>query len=89
MEDALAAMAGALQVTPLTADDQRLLLDCARDVAHSTQRRYAPLSTFMIGLALGQAGDADRAVALQRAIEVLTAALPTEAAQDAADPRGG
>ena len=89
MDDALAAMAEALQVAPLSADDQRLLLDCARDVAHSTQRRHAPLSTFMIGLALGQAGDTDRAGALQRAIDALTAALPTEAAADAPDPQDG
>ena len=89
MDDALAAMAEALQVAPLSADDQRLLLDCARDVAHSTQRRYAPLSTFMIGLALGQAGDTDRTGSLQRAIDALTAALPTEAAADEPDPQDG
>jgi hypothetical protein len=87
MDDALAAMAQALQVAPLSADDQRLLLDCARDVAHSTQRRYAPLSTFLIGLALGRSenGTAE----LQRTIDTLTAALPTEAATDAPDPADG
>ena len=89
MDDALAAMADALQVAPLSDGDQRLLLDCARDVAHSTQRRYAPLSTFMIGLALGQAGEPDRHSALQRAIDDLTAALPTEGAPDPGNPQGG
>jgi hypothetical protein len=89
MDDALAAMADALQVAPLSADDQRLLLDCARDVAHATQRRYAPLSTFMIGLALGAARDVDPMGALQRAIDTLTAALPTQAPADVPGPQDG
>ena len=89
MDDALAAMAEALQVPPISAEDQRLLLDCARDVAHSTQRRYAQLSTFLLGVALGRGGDTEGTAALQRAIDMLTAALPTEAATDDPDPQGG
>lgn len=46
----------------------QLLLDVARDVAHDAVRPGAPVSTFMIGLALGRADiattdDAQRAIA--------------------------
>lgn len=36
--------------------DQELLLDVARDVAHGVERRAAPLTTFVLGLAAGRAG---------------------------------
>jgi hypothetical protein len=36
--DVLEAMAAALGVAPLSAEEQQLLLDCTRDLAHSKQR---------------------------------------------------
>ena len=77
---ALDDLAAALGVAGLTGDEQRLLLDCARDVAHLTQRRFAPLSTFLLGVAVGAA--ADRPTALADAVSAIRAALPTETAQD-------
>lgn len=37
--------------------DIAALLDVAKDVAHNVARPAAPLSTFLLGLALGRAGD--------------------------------
>ena len=34
---------------PLDDDDVDALLDLARDVAHGTERRNAPLATFLVG----------------------------------------
>ena len=48
-----------------------LVLDLARDVAHGVARPAAPLTTFLLGLAAGQAGG-DAA-----AVERITARLPT------------
>lgn len=72
-------IAAALGVAPLSAEEQGLLLDVARKVAHGTERRYAPLSTFLVGVAVaGAAGE--RTPALRNALTGLRAALP--AAQD-------
>ncbi|MBW3658213.1 MAG: molybdopterin-guanine dinucleotide biosynthesis protein MobA [Actinobacteria bacterium] len=56
-----------LGVAALTDDEVARLLVLARDVAHGTERRYAPLSTFLAGVAVG-AGDTPRAAALDQAI---------------------
>ena len=40
----------------VTAVDQDLLLDVARDAAHAITRPAAPLTTFLVGLAAGQRG---------------------------------
>jgi hypothetical protein len=39
--------------------DEALVLDLARDAAHSVERRAAPISTFLLGYAAG-AADADQ-----------------------------
>lgn len=36
-------------------DEAALVLDLARDVAHSTERRFAPLTAYALGLAVGAA----------------------------------
>lgn len=43
--------------------DQRLVLDLARDVAHAVARPAAPLSTYLLGLAVGRGIDPARAAA--------------------------
>ena len=59
-----------------------LVLDLARDVAHGTERRFAPLTAYAVGVAVGQAlGDAattaeDRQDALRRLVTALTGAVP-------------
>lgn len=37
--------------------DTRLVLDLARDVAHNTVRPAAPVSAYLLGLAVGRGGD--------------------------------
>lgn len=36
-------------------DEAALVLDLARDVAHGTERRFAPLTAYALGLAVGAA----------------------------------
>ncbi len=62
-----AALAAELGVTDLDVDE-RLLLDVARDAAHSVARPAAPITTFLVGYAAARAGgDAE---AVRRAAEV-------------------
>jgi len=44
-----------------TAADVRTVLDLARDAAHQVERPAAPLTTFLLGLAVGQGQPLDRA----------------------------
>ena len=69
-------LAAALNVPALSSDEEALLLDAAREVAHGSQRRYAPLSSYLIGVAVGQAGGGDDA--LRSAVTAVLAALPDE-----------
>ncbi|MDP9092905.1 MAG: DUF6457 domain-containing protein [Actinomycetota bacterium] len=56
-----AELAAELGVDP-AAVDLTLLLDVARDAAHSVARPAAPLTTFLVGLAAGLQGGAPAAV---------------------------
>lgn len=42
---------------PETEIDTALLLDLAREVAHNTVRPAAPVSTYLLGLAVGRGGN--------------------------------
>lgn len=57
-----------LGVAPLTEDEVAALLDLARDVAHGAERRFAPLSTFLAGVAAGAEGSDDRPATIRRAL---------------------
>lgn len=57
-------LAEALGEEPLTPEEVADVLDLARDIAHHTERRFAPLSTYLLGLAVGGA-DGDRRERLQ------------------------
>jgi hypothetical protein len=50
----------ALQLDPVDTD---LVLDLARDVAHGVLRPAAPLSTYLLGLAVGRGADPGEAAA--------------------------
>lgn len=65
--DWLARYAQALGVEPLGEAEAQALLDLARDVAHGSERKHAPLSTFLAGVLAGRGGD--RAAALRAATE--------------------
>jgi hypothetical protein len=80
VDEVVQRLAAALGVAPLTAGEEELLLDCARDVAHGSQRRHAPLSTFLLGAAVS-GGEVDRSTALREAVERIRAVL-----DDAAPP---
>ena len=43
--------------------DRDLILGVAKDVAHAVARPAAPLTTYLLGLAVGAGADADRAAA--------------------------
>lgn len=75
LERWLAELAEALDVSEAIEDmDEEALLDAARVVAHSVERRAAPLSAYLIGLAMATTDESlevlcDRAVAAARAFE--------------------
>ena len=51
MDDFLDRYAAALGVAPLTAEEVAAILDLAREVAHGTERKNAPLATWLAGRA--------------------------------------
>lgn len=54
-----------------------VVLDLARDAAHGVARPAAPLTTFLLGVAVGRGADRDTAAAAIRA--VIPVAEPPEA----------
>ena len=58
----LSAAATALGLDPSSVHTATLL-NVARDVAHNVARPAAPLSTFLLGVAVGRAADPDLALA--------------------------
>lgn len=60
MEDWMSAVCAALD---LDAPDQRIVLDLARDVAHSVARPAAPLTAYLVGVAVGRGADPKAAAA--------------------------
>lgn len=61
--DWLRDVAEQLAIPALDDDVTTALLDLARDVAHNTERRYAPLTCFLVGAAMGN----DRAAVIDLA----------------------
>jgi len=84
MADWIDELAQALDVPALSPEEQRELLAAARDVAHRTERRITPLSTFLLGCWVG-GRDAPRDRATADAIARLRAVLPA-AEPGAEDP---
>jgi uncharacterized protein DUF6457 len=66
---------------PLTSAETTQLLCAAGDVAHRVERKMSPLSTFVIGCAVGRklANGADRTEALSDTLKQLEALLPPQA----------
>lgn len=77
MQDWLERYARDLDVAPLSDDEAAELLDLARDVAHGTERRYAPLSTFLAGVLAGRRADAPRPSSVSEAAAAARRLLPT------------
>lgn len=74
-------LAETLEVAPLDAAQQESLLNASREIAHRTQRKETPLSTYLLGVAVGgrTTAGADPSDALQEAVAALLALLPPEA----------
>lgn len=70
--------ATALGDVPLTAEEDSLLLDAARDVAHGVERKITPLSTFLMGAAVerARADGLTRPEALSEIMRTLRETLP-------------
>lgn len=62
LEEWVVELAAALDL-PADSADIVLLLDLARDAAHTVARPAAPVTTFLVGLAAGRAGGRPEAVA--------------------------
>jgi hypothetical protein len=54
MNDWMEELASALGVEPLSSEETGVLLKVSREVAHGVERRFAPLSTFLLGVAVGK-----------------------------------
>lgn len=83
MDDWIDRLAETLGEDPLTGEEAARLLGAARDVAHRVERRITPLSTFLVGAAVGRnlAGGAPRGEALEAALETVASLLPEEPPQ--------
>jgi hypothetical protein len=81
MDNWIDDLARTLGEEPLTAAETAELLDAARDVAHRVERKFTPLSTFVIGCALGRklAEGADRTETLGALLSQVQETLPPEA----------
>ncbi len=84
MDSWIDQLAEALGEDTLSETETWRLLGVARDVAHRVERRITPVSTFLLGAAVGRslAGGASRADALQAALDTVDSLLPEAAAED-------
>lgn len=62
------ALAGRAGTAPLSAEEIDEVLDLARVVAHTTERRFAPLTAYAAGLALAGTSPEERAGRLRELI---------------------
>ncbi len=75
----LAALSAQLGTADVALDDDavHILLDLARDAAHEVERPAAPLTTFLIGVAVGR-GASLGAAAAQATDLILSQSAPDE-----------
>jgi len=80
MDSWIDRLATTLHEEPLSQQETAALLEIARDVAHRVERKVTPLSTFLLGLAVGRAtaGGSTRAAAFDPTLAELRATLPDE-----------
>ncbi|HEV7897019.1 MAG TPA: DUF6457 domain-containing protein [Planosporangium sp.] len=57
LDDWTAQVRAALELAPAHPEEQKLVLDVARDVAHGVLRPAAPVSAYLLGLAVGAGAD--------------------------------
>jgi hypothetical protein len=88
MDRWLEELAEALGERPPAADEYGALLRLAREVAHGVERKFAPLSTFLVGAALGRrvAAGEPRGQAFADAVEAALGVIPP---REGEGPTGG
>jgi Domain of unknown function (DUF6457) len=66
----LTALSVELEISDVTLDEEAVhtLLDLARDSAHEVERIAAPLSTFLVGIAVGRGATLARTAATATAL---------------------
>ena len=91
MKDWLEELASALGVEPLAREESGAILKLAREVAHGAERRFAPLSTYLLGVAVGAgtAAGSDRAGAFREALAGARRAVPPADGDATPGPRDG
>jgi uncharacterized protein DUF6457 len=85
MSEWIDELASRLELDPLSGTETKRALASSREVAHRVERRITPLSTYLVGLAVGRAmsqGE-ERDAAFARALGTLESLLPE------APPDGG
>jgi hypothetical protein len=77
----LNALSRALQIPEGAPDDHtiRTLLNVARDAAHEVERPAAPLTTFLVGVAVGRGATLDAAAGTASSLLMDFMEPPTEA----------
>ncbi|MBW3561789.1 MAG: molybdopterin-guanine dinucleotide biosynthesis protein MobA [Actinobacteria bacterium] len=80
MSDWLRRFADALDEEPLPPEEISAILDLTRDVAHGTERKLAPLTSYLVGIQLGRQleGGADRGEAFDETVDRVLATLPDD-----------
>lgn len=68
LDDWTGAVKSALDLSPDVSDHQDLVLDLAREVAHGVLRPAAPLTAYLVGIAVGRGADPAEAVAAVAAL---------------------
>jgi hypothetical protein len=67
LDEWLAEAASSLDLDPAGVD-KRLVLDLARDVAHAVERPAAPVTAYLLGIAVGRGADPATAAATLSAL---------------------
>lgn len=68
LDEWTATVCRALDLDPTIVHDQTLVLDLARDVAHGVLRPAAPVSAYLLGVAVGRGADPVRAAGVVTAL---------------------
>jgi hypothetical protein len=84
MEDWIDELATTLGAQPLTPAERNALLGAARDVAHRVERKITPLSTFLLGEAVGRESSSagGRDAALRSVLERLATLIPVQEGEE-------
>lgn len=75
LDEWAATVGRTLGLAELTGEERERVLDLARDVAHGVMRPAAPLSTYLLGVAVGRGAEPGEAAAT---ISALAAEWPTD-----------